>query len=292
MRLLLIIVLSALAAVQAAALPDVEVLPNNQLRVQEVRGGRTVSSPMLMRVNGMVAGQTLVAAGLQPTTNVLYGFGYNSATKTGSLYTINQQNFSATLVRSTGIRLPSLTSGILHLDFIATADGSIPGSLRISDERGNYYLLDAQQAMLIGGSEMREVPVLDHPYSGAQFIPDGTIRNNGIPTNDARQDFVNTATASTENDFGGAGNAGGGQVRMYPNPAVYQTRVALGHAALAPVVAELVDMNGRLASRTSFPAGREVLNLDVSYIPAGIYAVRIFEGTVLTQQLRLVRREQ
>jgi hypothetical protein len=292
MRLLLIILLSGLAVAQAVALPDVEVLPANQLRVQEVRDGRAVGAPMLMRVRGMVAGQTLVAAGVQPSTAVLYGFGYNSTTKTGSLYTINQRNFSATLVRSTGIRLPNLPSGILRLDFVATANGTTPNLLRISDNGRNYYIIDAQQATLVSGNETREIPVLDHPYSGAQFVADGTIRNNGLPTADAKQDFVNTATASTENDFGAAGNAGGGQAQMYPNPATYQTRVVLGHTAQAPVVAELVDMNGRLASRTSFPAGREVLNLDVSRVPAGLYVVRVFEGNILTHQLRLVRRDQ
>jgi hypothetical protein len=278
--------------VQAVALPDVEVLPANQLRVQEVRDGRAIGAPILMRVQGMVAGQTLVAAGIQPTTAVLYGFGYNPTTRTGSLYTINQRNFSATLVRSTGIRLPNLSSGILRLDFIASANGTTPTMLRISDSRGNYYLVDADQATLVGGNEQSEIPVLDNPYSGAQFIADGTIRNNGLPTADARQDFVSGTTASTENDFGGAGNAGGGQVQMYPNPATYQTRVVLGYTAQATVIAELVDMNGRLAARTSFPAGREVINIDVSRVPAGIYAVRIFEGNVLTHQLRLVRRDQ
>ena len=292
MRTLLIILLSVLAVVQAVALPDVEVLPNNQIRVQEVRGGRTVGAPVLLRVRGMVAGQTLVAAGLQPTTNVLYGFGYNPTTKTGSLYTISQKNFSATLVRASGIRLPSLASGILRLDFIATSDGRTPNMLRLSDDRGNYYIMDAQEAALVSFSEKVEVPVLDQPYSGAQFIPDGTIRNNGVPTNDARRDWVDPSTASLENDFGATGNAGGGLARMYPNPATYQTRVVLRHVAEAPVIAELIDMNGRLASRTSFPAGREVLNLDVSRVPTGVYTVRIFEGNVLTQQLRLVRRDQ
>lgn len=292
MKILLIIVLALLAVVQAMALPDVEVLPNNQVRVQDVRDGRVVGAPVLVRIQGMVAGQTLVAAGIQPTTNVLYGFGFNPITKTGSLYTINQRNFSATLVRSTGIRLPGLPGGVLRLDFIATADGSTPNTLRMADDRGNYYLIDAQQAALVSGSEQHSIPVMDHPYSGAQFIPDGTIRNNGLPTADARQDFA-TAAASTEHDFGASGNAAGrGTAQMYPNPATYQTRVVLNSVSQLPIVAELVDMNGRLASRTAFPAGREVLNLDVSRVPAGVYAVRIFEGSTLTHQLRLVRREQ
>ena len=64
MKILLIIVLALLAVVQAMALPDVEVLPNNQMRVQDVREGRTVGAPVLVRIQGMVAGQTLVAAGI------------------------------------------------------------------------------------------------------------------------------------------------------------------------------------------------------------------------------------
>ena len=292
MKVLLIIVLALLAVVQAVALPEVEVLPNNQVRVQEVRDGRTVGASMRMPVRGMVAGQTLVAVGLQPTTNVLYAFGYNPVTGTGSVYTLNQRYFSATLVRANGIRLPNLASGILRMDFLGTADGSTPNMLRLADGHGNYYLIDAQQAALVSGSERQSIPVYSHRYSGATFLPDGTIRNNGIPSADARQDFPNTTANSTEHDYGMTGNASQGSVQIYPNPASYQTRVVLASASEGPVVAELLDMNGRLASRTVFPAGRQVLNLDVSRVPIGVYAVRIFENGMLIHQLRLVRREQ
>jgi len=278
----LIFLLTAVPAL-ARFMPEVELLQNNQIRVADGPLGGN-GAAVTLRVSGIQPGQTLVAIARQPSTGVLYGLGYSASEQTANLYTLNERRGSATAVRHNGIygvRL-RVDRGV-RMGFPAD-----DRTLIVADGEGNNYSFNADNGAVETAEAFISPPVQSYPGDGIQTIADGTLRVNGVIRNDASYPEASlTGSRSSEHGFSGPGT----RAVLYPNPATSQTRLALGGIAQAPVTVELVDMNGRLAQRTVYPAGREVLLLDVSGIPAGIYAARVFEGGLMTMSVELVRRE-
>ena len=71
-------------------------------------------------VTGVATGQTLVGMDVRPLNNALYALGYDAATQTGQVYTINAVTGAATSI-SNSLTLP-LGSGSIAFDFNPTVD--------------------------------------------------------------------------------------------------------------------------------------------------------------------------
>ncbi len=71
-------------------------------------------------------------------------------------------------------------------------------------------------------------------------------------------------------------------VSVYPNPAHGVVRFSIDMPSRADVNVLLTDMAGRVAvnqQKTNLPKGRQVLNIDVSALGAGVYLYKLIAGT-------------
>ena len=65
---------------------------------------------------------------------------------------------------------------------------------------------------------------------------------------------------------------------VFPNPAVSQTRVVLPQASTSVVKVEVIDMNGIVEKTYSFDKGTYWLDLDISWMPTGLYSIRVYDN--------------
>ncbi|TGE16271.1 DUF4394 domain-containing protein [Hymenobacter elongatus] len=104
-------------------------------------------------ITGVDATQTLVGLDVRPLNNALYALGYNSATQTGQLYTINAATGVATPT-SAGIAL-ALGTGSIGFDFNPTVDrirvvGANRTNYRLNPVTGVLAFTDGQLAYASG----------------------------------------------------------------------------------------------------------------------------------------------
>jgi outer membrane usher protein FimD/PapC len=81
-----------------------------------------------------------------------------------------------------------------------------------------------------------------------------------------------------------------GEAVVYPNPAHNSFSVRLGSAVSSEAECQVIDLQGRIVSRTTVPAGtNEIQNIDINSFSKGIYFVRIVGNSGVTNQFKLVK---
>ena len=70
------------------------------------------------------------------------------------------------------------------------------------------------------------------------------------------------------------------EASVFPNPATEQLHITLRKAASQTVEMALIDLRGKQIMQSQMNIGQQKITLDCSAIPAGIYLVKISEGTL------------
>ncbi|MCC3152693.1 DUF4394 domain-containing protein [Hymenobacter sp. BT770] len=126
------------------------------------------AQPSLIRtsvgITGVDATQTLVGMDIRPTTNTLYGLGYNATAQTYQLYTINSQTGAAAAVNTTPIAL-ALGTGKVGFDFNPTVDrirvvGANRANFRLNPTDGTVAATDTQLAYAAGDRNAGATPTI------------------------------------------------------------------------------------------------------------------------------------
>ena len=78
---------------------------------------------------------------------------------------------------------------------------------------------------------------------------------------------------------------------VYPNPALTYTRIELGGYTTEPVTVSLINLNGVVLRSYEYPVGSRVFDLDVSFLPDGIYALQVQERGKEAQSIQLAKSQ-
>ncbi|MFZ1370224.1 MAG: GEVED domain-containing protein [Ferruginibacter sp.] len=76
---------------------------------------------------------------------------------------------------------------------------------------------------------------------------------------------------------------------LYPNPAISYVHIALTEAASKELQVQVTNQLGQMVKTTRISAGTQLIKLDVSALPKGIYAVRITGDQVATVKKLMIR---
>ncbi|MBK8496553.1 MAG: T9SS type A sorting domain-containing protein [Chitinophagaceae bacterium] len=76
---------------------------------------------------------------------------------------------------------------------------------------------------------------------------------------------------------------------LYPNPAISYVHIALTEAASKELQVQVTNQLGQMVKTTWVSAGTQLIKLDVSALPKGIYAVRITGDQVTTVKKLMIR---
>lgn len=78
-----------------------------------------------------------------------------------------------------------------------------------------------------------------------------------------------------------------GILSVYPNPATANTRIQLDSAPAAQTTLAVYNTNGVLVGRYLFNPGSSRFDLDVSFLPTGIYSLQVQEKGKEAQSVQL-----
>ena len=165
-------------------------------------------------ITGVATTQTLVGMDVRPLNNALYALGYDAATQTGQLYTINAVTGVATnLSGTTNLALP-LGTGSIAFDFNPTVDrirveGVNRANFRLNPNDGTAApLVDGTLAYLAGDANAAATPAIGsaaytNSYPGAAGTTRTTqlygydealnILANQVPANDGTLKTIGTS---------------------------------------------------------------------------------------------------
>ena len=76
-------------------------------------------------------------------------------------------------------------------------------------------------------------------------------------------------------------------LEMYPNPTSTYTRIILDGTNTEPLTLSVINMNGTIVQFYQYSPGASQLYIDVSALPAGIYAMQIQERGKEAQSIQL-----
>ena len=76
-------------------------------------------------------------------------------------------------------------------------------------------------------------------------------------------------------------------LEMYPNPATNYTRIVLDGLSTEEVTLSVINMNGIIVRSYEYGAGSGRFDIDVSALPAGIYAMQVQERGKEAQSIQL-----
>lgn len=275
-----------LASTAKAQTPAVGLLSDNRITILAGPGsGRVVEGPYFLA--GVAAGERIVALDQDPASGTLYGLGYNAASESATLYTVNPRQKSVMQIGHGlhGVRLRSIPA-LFEMEESNDAQGSV---LHLVTDEGSSYLILPQTSQLISAATRTPAAVPENPYSCAVVQPT-TMRVNGVIRADG------AANAGAELDVarltGRSGESASGESRVsnaYPNPAIATTRIQFNEHTFGATRVEVVDLNGRMWSSFELGEGSSGFDLDVSSYSPGIYVVRIVQRGVLTDQVKLLR---
>ena len=80
-------------------------------------------------------------------------------------------------------------------------------------------------------------------------------------------------------------------ILMYPNPVIAQTRIVLPDPAINVVHVDVIDLNGRLLISSAYAPGTQLLDVDMSMLAQGLYAVRIREKGKAMQYIKAMKEQ-
>jgi hypothetical protein len=86
------------------------------------------------------------------------------------------------------------------------------------------------------------------------------------------------------------GYVGVNDLLVYPNPVSNNTNIALPVTLQVPVFVQIIDLNGNLARSYEYPAGSNLLKVDMSTLPIGLYSVRVRGKYLGTHNIAVVKQ--
>ncbi len=76
---------------------------------------------------------------------------------------------------------------------------------------------------------------------------------------------------------------------VYPNPVISQTRVVLDVTPVSDVFVDIIDLNGRVDRSFQYAPGTNLLDIDMSRLPTGLYSVRVSGNDIGFHNLKVVK---
>ena len=223
------------------------------------------------------------------TSTQMFGFDANS----GAMIMFDRNNVSGGLGNgssgfiSTDLSLNTILSLFLHTSSYNNAYMNIAYDAATASNVGfmasnfngdsgtiqqNYGLMYDMTAMLTGY----------HRGTSVSPTPMGKI-GYGTPVRDiaVRRSSGPTGIASFANNVN--------QLLVYPNPVMSCTRIALPQVSTGTVTVDVIDMNGRVDRSYQYAPGTDLLDVDMSRLPTGLYSVRVFDPAVGNYNLKVVK---
>ena len=77
---------------------------------------------------------------------------------------------------------------------------------------------------------------------------------------------------------------------VYPNPVVSSTKVVLNEASMENVYVYVIDMNGRIDRSYQYIPGSNVLDVDMSTLPIGLYSLRVWGKGIGSHNIEVVKQ--
>jgi hypothetical protein len=87
-----------------------------------------------------------------------------------------------------------------------------------------------------------------------------------------------------------AGYVGVNDLLVYPNPASNTTNIALPVTLQVPIFVQIINLNGNIVRAYEYPAGSNLLNVDMSTLPLGLYSVRVSGKYLGTHNISVVKQ--
>ena len=84
-------------------------------------------------------------------------------------------------------------------------------------------------------------------------------------------------------------NSGNASLVAYPNPTQADTRIMLSAPAKAKVMANVMDLAGRVIVTYEFPSGATYLTISMAAMPAGLYNVRVAQQGLPDQTIKVIK---
>jgi Secretion system C-terminal sorting domain len=84
---------------------------------------------------------------------------------------------------------------------------------------------------------------------------------------------------STENDL-----------PVYPIPATSTIRVVMNELAPGDIHADVLDLNGNVVRTYKYVSGSDLLEVNISGLPGGIYSVRVYGKDIASHNLKIVKQ--
>jgi hypothetical protein len=82
----------------------------------------------------------------------------------------------------------------------------------------------------------------------------------------------------------------GNGIIMYPNPARDNVHILLPVITDRKVAVNVLDFNGQIKLSWLFESGGNELNIDISTLPDGLYAVHVIQPGIDIQKVKLLKR--
>ena len=223
------------------------------------------------------------------TTTQMFGFDANS----GAMIMFDRNNVSGGLgigssgFISTDVSLNTILNLFLHTSSYNNAYMNIAYDAATASNIGfmasnfngdsgtiqqNYGLMYDMTGMLTGY----------HRGTSVSPTPMGKI-GYGTPVKDlaVRRASGPTGIASFANNVN--------QLLVYPNPVMSNTHVVLAKVSTGVVTVDVIDMNGRIDRSYQYAPGSDLLDVDMSTLPTGLYSVRVFDPSVGYYNLKVVK---
>jgi hypothetical protein len=236
----------------------------------------TTSSPTAISgpytVSRVAIGQVLVGITEHPAGGVLYALGYDPAAKVSELYKIEGSGTSFRAIPVSGV-LNNMDLGSADNVAMAFAKNN---ELRITDRNVNIYRMD----MLTGsvtGTGTNGLSSTNNIQTGAGMTDAVAYTDQTYSLAAARQ-ITNIYPAAVANDM-----------QVYPNPTVNNAKIQLGKPATGNVDVQVVDLNGNIVKRFSYGQGNELLDIDLTNMPAGLYSLRVSGKDMAYHTLKIVK---
>ena len=83
----------------------------------------------------------------------------------------------------------------------------------------------------------------------------------------------------------------GNEAIVFPNPAQTTTQLLFAEAPARDIMVVIIDMNGRVMRQYSYPAGQQIISMDLSPLRGGLYSIRVLEHGQPRYALKLLKYE-